>query len=67
MDTLAHLTSATRARRALLNDTLRALPSLFGGRGVTPLAYDPGGRGLLQAAGLVPRTLLHPALPGFKT
>jgi hypothetical protein len=65
MDALAYLTPATKLRRALLNDTIAALPGLYGGRGVTT-AFDAAAALALQAAGLVPRTRLHPALPGFK-
>jgi hypothetical protein len=57
MDALAHLPAVIRARRALLNDTIRSLPDLFDGRGVT--LFDPASMLRLKAAGQVPRTLLH--------
>jgi hypothetical protein len=58
MDALAHLSPGTRGRRALLNEAIAALPTLFGGRGVTLLVYDPAAALSLKAASLVPRTLL---------
>lgn len=64
MDALAHPSPKTQARRALLNATIAALPALFGGRGVTQLALDTGAVDRLRAAGMLPRTLLHPGLPG---
>lgn len=66
MDNFRHLVAAPRTRRALLNDTMRALPTLFGGRGVTQLAFDPEAIARLRATGLRLRTLLHPSLPGDK-
>jgi hypothetical protein len=57
MDALAYLTPATKLRRALLNDTIAALPGLYGGRGVTfrpsspGAVFDPAAAAALQAAG----------------
>jgi hypothetical protein len=41
MEAIAPAPPATKIRRALLNDTVAALPRLFGGRGVTPRIVDP--------------------------
>lgn len=41
MNAIAHASPATKIHRALLNDTIAALPRLFGGRGVTPRIIDP--------------------------
>ncbi len=67
MDPLAHLSAATKTRRALLNDTVSALPGLFGGRGVTLIVFDPARGPALKVARLTLRSLLRPDLPGFKT
>lgn len=40
MEAIAHASPATKIHRALLNDTIAALPRLFGGRGVTLAAVD---------------------------
>lgn len=58
MDSLGHLTPATKTRRDLLNDTLRALSDLNDGRGVTLLIYDPGRMIALKRAAAEPRMLL---------
>lgn len=57
MDALAHISPATMARRAILNDTMRALLEIR--PPVTLLAYEPALMLRLRAASLVPRTLLH--------
>lgn len=64
MNNFRHLVAAPRTRRALLNDTMRALLEIR--PPVTLLVYEPALMARLRAAGRLPRTLLHPALPGFK-
>lgn len=64
MDAFAHISPETRARRDILNDTMRAIRELR--PRVTQLVFDPLAIPRLRAARLLPRTLLHPALPGFK-
>lgn len=64
MDALAHLTAETKARRALLNDTFLALRELR--PRVTLIIYDPVAMLRLRNAARLPRTLMHPLLPGFK-
>lgn len=66
MDALAHLSPATKARRTILNDTMRGLNDLWNGRGVTQIVFDPDAIQHLREAGRLPRTLLHPSLLGFK-
>jgi hypothetical protein len=56
MDALAHLTPATKAKRALLNDAVRGLLAIR--PPVTQLILDPGAIPKLRAASLIPRTLL---------
>jgi hypothetical protein len=56
MDTFAHISVATTARRAILNHTIAALPALFGGRGVSQLILDPGAIARLRAAARMVRT-----------
>lgn len=46
---LTHPPSAIRIRCALLNDTLRNLSSLYDGRGVALLTFDPGRYKALKA------------------
>jgi hypothetical protein len=66
MDALAHLSPATKARRALLNDTMRALLKIR--PAVTQLLpFDPDAIPRLKTARRELRTLLHRDLPGFKT
>jgi hypothetical protein len=64
MDALAHIPPETRARRTLMNDTLRAIRELR--PRVTQIIVDPAAILALKVASLVPRTLLHPGLPGSK-
>jgi hypothetical protein len=64
MDALAHISPATKAKRAALNDAMRGLLDLR--PRVTQLILDPGAIPKLRAAGLALRTLLHPALPGYR-
>lgn len=59
MDALAHLSPATRAKRGILNDTLRGLLVMVrDGQGLHQLVYDPARMAALRAAGIKPRTLL---------
>jgi hypothetical protein len=64
MDALAHLSPETKARRDLLNDTVRGLRDLR--PRVTQRVFDLDTIPRLREAGRRPRTLLHPDLPGFK-
>lgn len=57
MDSFRHFVAAPRTRRALLNDTVRALLEIR--PHVTQIVFDPGAITRLRAASLVPRTLLH--------
>lgn len=59
MDTLTHPTAETRARRALLNNTMRALLEIR--PPVTQLVLDPDAILRLRAARLVPASLLRAA------
>lgn len=64
MNALAHISPETRAKRTILNDTLRAIRDLR--PRVTQIIVDPAAMLALKVASLVPRTLLHPGLPGSK-
>lgn len=56
MDAFAHIPPTTRAKRDLLNDTMRAIRDLR--PRVTLLIYDPVRMDALKAACTKPRTLL---------
>jgi hypothetical protein len=64
MNALAHISPETRAKRTILNDTFRAIRELR--PRVTQIIVDPAAILALKVASLVPRTLLHPKLPGSK-
>jgi hypothetical protein len=58
--------TSARARRTLLNDTMRHLNELRGGHGVTQIAFDPDAIPRLKAAGRALRTLLHKDRPDIR-